>query len=249
MENGTADVTGINKRVLLIFPCYNEKENIFNLLASAKRLTIRGYDIVCLPVNDCSKDATLAEIKRSGVTYLNLVNNLGIGGAVQAGIKFAKAMNFDFAIQVDGDGQHPIDQIEKLVFEIEKSGCDVCIGSRYLQQEGFQSTMSRRFGIKIINLLIKFITGKKIHDSTSGFRIFNKKAIDLFSHYYPDKYPEPEAIVYGLINGLRIGETAVIMKERQGGKSSIGGLMSGYYMVKVSLAIVFLKLSNLFSKR
>jgi glycosyltransferase involved in cell wall biosynthesis len=236
--------TEINKTILIIFPCYNEEENIAGLLSFAQNLKINGYEIVCLPVNDFSTDATLQEIRKSTRVYLNLVNNLGIGGAVQAGLKFAKAQHFDFAIQVDGDGQHPVDEIEKLVAEVERSGCDICIGSRYIEQKGFQSTATRRMGIRIINALIRLVTGKKIYDSTSGFRMFNKKAIDLFSDYYPDKYPEPESIVYGLVNGLTICETAVMMKERQGGKSSIAGFNSVYYMVKVSLALFFLKIKQ-----
>ncbi len=237
--------TETDKTILLIFPCYNEEENIAGLLSVAANLKLPGYEITCLPVNDFSTDNTIAEIRKSAPLYLNLANNLGIGGAVQAGLKFAKKHNFDFAIQVDGDGQHPVDEIEKLVAGIEATACDICIGSRYIEQQGFQSTLPRRMGIGIINFLIKRVTGKTIHDSTSGFRIFNKKAINLFSDYYPDTYPEPESIVYGLMNGLHISETPVVMKERQGGKSSIAGFNSGYYMVKVSLALLFLKLNNL----
>lgn len=239
----------INKTILLIFPCYNEESNIANLLAMAKGLKLQGYEFTCLPVNDYSKDNTLFEIRNNSANYLNLVNNLGIGGAVQSGIKYAEFNNFDYAIQVDGDGQHPIDQIVKLVNEAENTKCDVCIGSRYIKQEGFQSTVTRRLGIKLINLLIKIVTGVQIHDSTSGFRIFNRKAIKLFSNYYPDKYPEPESIVYGLINSLKINEVAIIMKERQGGQSSIAGFKPIYYMIKVGLAILFLKFSSIISKK
>lgn len=241
--------TDTNKTILLIFPCYNEEENIAALLSSAQKLKIDGYRIVCLPVNDSSKDNTITEIRQSAPLYLNLRNNLGIGGAVQAGLKYAKRHHFDYAIQVDGDGQHPVDQIGKLVAEVERSFSDICIGSRYIEQKGFQSTLSRRMGISIINVMIKLVTGKTIHDSTSGFRMFNKKAIDLFSEYYPDKYPEPESIVYGLMHGLKICETPVVMKERQGGRSSIGGLGSLYYMVKVGLALLFLKLNTIFKNK
>lgn len=241
--------TEINKTVLLIFPCYNEEANITGLLSLAENLNLPGYRIVCLAVNDSSTDNTLKEIRQSKSLYLNLINNLGIGGAVQAGLKYAKKHRFDFAIQVDGDGQHPVDQIEKLITRAEQSECDICIGSRYIEQEGFQSTLPRRMGINIINVLIKLVTAKTIHDSTSGFRLFNQKAIDLFSDYYPDKYPEPESIVYGLMNGLTICETPVVMKERQGGKSSIAGFSSIYYMVKVGLALFFLKLNHLFKNK
>jgi glycosyltransferase involved in cell wall biosynthesis len=241
--------TEANKTILLVFPCYNEEATIAGLLAFARNLKIDRYNIVCLPVNDASTDNTITAIRQSTPLYLNLKNNLGIGGAVQAGLKFAKKHHFDFAIQVDGDGQHPVDQIEKLVVEIERSGADICIGSRYIEQKGFQSTLSRRIGISMINVLIKLISGKTIHDSTSGFRMFNKKAIELFSDYYPDKYPEPESIVYGLMHGLKISETPVVMKERQGGKSSIAGFNSAYYMVKVGLALLFLKLNTIFKNK
>lgn len=241
--------TEATQRILLIFPCYNEEANVSALLSAAKNLKIPGYELVCLPVNDSSTDNTIHQIRQATTLYLNLANNLGIGGAVQAGLKFAKKHGFDFAIQIDGDGQHPVDQIEKLITEVERSAGDICIGSRYIEQKGFQSTLPRRMGISLINFLIKLITGKTIHDSTSGFRMFNKKAIDLFSDYYPDKYPEPESIVYGLMNGLKICETAVVMKERQGGKSSIAGFNSVYYMVKVSLAILFLKLGHILKNK
>jgi len=234
----------ISKKVLIIFPCYNEEDSIGKLLMTAKKLNYPGFSFCLLPINDCSSDGTLIELTKNSKTYMDLANNLGIGAVVQLGIKYAQLNNFDYAIQVDGDGQHPIEEIEKLILESEASKCDICIGSRYLKHEGFQSTFARRFGINLINVLIKMLTGKTIHDSTSGFRMFNKKAINLFSNYYPDKYPEPESIVCALINGLTISEVSVVMKERQGGKSSIAGLRSVYYMVKVFLAIIFLKLSN-----
>ena len=152
-------------------------------------------------------------------------------------------------MQIDGDGQHPPSEIVKLLNLISSSNCDICIGSRFICTEGFQSTTLRRVGINFINKLIFLVTNNTILDSTSGFRIINKRAIHLFSNHYPDKYPEPESIVLALLNGLIVKETQVEMKERKDGTSSIHGFYTIYYMLKVSLAILFLKLDYTLNKK
>ena len=237
------------KKVLIIIPCYNEENNISKLLIEISQLSVEGFEFTTLPVDDCSKDDTLLNIISNSVNYLNLTNNLGIGGAVQAGIKYAFRNKFDYAIQMDGDGQHPPSEVGKLLSEAVKSNCDIGLGSRYIKWEGFQSSAIRRVGTRFLNVLIWLTTKQKVFDSTSGFRLFNKKALKLFSDYYPDKYPEPEVIVYAKLNNLSIKEVPVIMKEREEGESSIKGITNSiYYMVKVSLAIFFLKLNYLFLK-
>ncbi len=231
------------KKGLIIIPCFNEEQNIIQLLDDLNQISILNIDLVFLPVNDGSKDKTLTNIISKTNNYLHLINNLGIGGAVQSGIKYAFANNFDFAIQLDGDGQHPANELIKLIKTFQTTNSDLCIGSRYINADGFQSTFLRRLGIGFLNKIIYLTTGQKVFDCTSGFRLYGTKSLQLFSNYYPDKYPEPESIVYAILNNLKIAEVAVIMQERKNGKTSISGFSTVFYMLKVSLAIVFLKLN------
>lgn len=231
-----------NKNVLIILPCFNEEATVYNLLQEIEGIEITGMNIKALAVNDCSTDRTVDEIQRSTATFLNLPVNLGIGGAVQSGFKYAKLNGYDIAVQVDGDGQHPIVELPKLLKPLMQDECDVVIGSRFIEKSGFQSSGLRRFGITYFKRLNQFLLGIKITDSTSGFRAINCKAIELVCEYYPDEYPEPEAIVLFQLNGLRIMEVPVNMRERQGGASSISSFKSVYYMVKVTLGILFIYL-------
>ena len=219
-------------RVLVIIPAYNEQDAI---LSTVHRVVSLGYDYVV--VNDGSKDATLAICREHGLNVLDLPQNLGIGGAVQAGHKYAQRHGYDVDIQVDGDGQHDPSYIPLLVSKIAQ-GCDLAIGSRFLEKtEGFQSTFMRRVGINWLSFVIRILTGSTVTDPTSGFRACGKKAIDLFCQSYPIDYPEPESIAFALKNGCQVEDVAVEMRERQGGVSSIGALASVYYMIKVTLAI------------
>jgi glycosyltransferase involved in cell wall biosynthesis len=229
-----------NLNVAIIIPCYNEEANIAKLLQELKEINIPGINLTGLPVNDCSKDKTLQEIKKNTSVFLNLPVNLGIGGAVQSGFKYAKNNNFDIAIQFDGDGQHPANEIKNLISPIINNEADVVIGSRFIEKQGFQSTVLRRTGINYFKNLNKVLLGLTITDSTSGFRALNKKAIKIVCDYYPDEYPEPEAIVLYTLNHLTIKEIPVVMNERQGGQSSIRSFSSIYYMIKVSLGILFI---------
>lgn len=229
-----------NIRVLIVIPCYNEQDNIGGLLSSLKQLRLEGITLTALPVNDCSKDNTISEIKKHTNNFLNLPVNLGIGGAVQSGFKYAYKNNYDIAIQLDGDGQHPIQQIESLIRPILTKEADVVIGSRFITKEGFQSSQLRRVGINYFKNLNRFLLGITVSDSTSGFRALNRKALEIVNGYYPDEYPEPEAIVLYHMNNLKIKEIPVIMSERQGGQSSIRSFGSLYYMIKVTLGILFI---------
>lgn len=233
-----------HKKVLVILPCFNEGENIGRLLSELKSISISGIDITPLPVNDCSIDDTVSEIRKHTSHFLDLPVNLGIGGAVQSGLIYAFRNDFDIAVQMDGDGQHPPSELTKIITPLLNDEADVCIGSRFINKEGFQSTFARRLGINFLSGLIKICSGKKILDCTSGYRAFNKKSISLCVNYYPDKYPEPESILYLLKNKIRVVETPVLMRSRDGGISSIGGFNSLYYMLKVSLAILFLNLKS-----
>ena len=223
-----------DSKVLIIIPAFNESECI---CATVSKVVAAGYDYVV--VNDGSTDDTLAVCRENGINVLDLKSNLGIGGAVQAGHKYAKAHGYDIDIQFDGDGQHDISFVPTIVGEIE-DGADLAIGSRFLtkEKEGFQSTFMRRVGITWLSGLIKIVGGTRVTDPTSGFRACGKRAIDLYCRHYPTDYPEPESIVAALRQGLTVKECSVKMNERQGGESSIKALSSVYYMVKVSLAIV-----------
>ena len=225
-------------RVLVVIPAYNEQDAILSTVRSVASL---GYDYVV--INDGSKDETLQVCRDNGINVLDLPQNLGIGGAVQTGHKYALRNDYDIDIQVDGDGQHDPSYIPRLVAEIEK-GSDLAIGSRFLEKtNGFQSTFMRRIGISWLSSVIHLFTGCHITDPTSGFRACGRRALGLFSQSYPIDYPEPESIAYALKKGCRVSEVSVEMKERQGGASSIGSISSVYYMIKVSLAIVIASFS------
>ncbi|WP_040213618.1 glycosyltransferase family 2 protein [Clostridium polynesiense] len=228
------------EKVLLIIPAYNESKNIPRLIESINALN-EGYDI--LVVNDCSTDNTKNVCRELGVNTINLPANLGIGGAMQTGYKYAYYNNYDIAVQVDGDGQHNPIYIKDVIREV-KSGYNMCIGSRFINKEGFQSTLMRRVGITYFNYLIKMLTGISITDPTSGFRAADKTTINLFRKYYPVDYPEPETVVLLKKNGLKIKEIPVIMNERLEGKSSIDSFKSIYYMIKVSVAILITAMSS-----
>lgn len=219
-------------RALIIIPAYNEEESIEQ---TVRGVANAGYDYVV--VNDGSTDRTYEICVKNDFNVLNLPQNLGIGGAVQAGHKYAQAHGYEIDIQLDGDGQHDPTYLDALVSEIQ-NGADLAIGSRFLEKtDGFQSTLLRRVGITWLSIWLRILAHKHITDPTSGFRACGPRAIDLFCRSYPIDYPEPDSIATALRSGLKVKEIPVTMRERQGGSSSIGGLSSIYYMVKVTLAI------------
>jgi glycosyltransferase involved in cell wall biosynthesis len=226
-----------NEKILIIIPAYNEEANIKNVILALKKA---NSNFTCLVVNDGSKDNTQKEAEASKLAItIELPSNLGIGGAVQTGFKYALYHNYDYAIQFDGDGQHLPGEIPKILTPLYKNECDACIGSRFIKKtDGFQSTFMRRLGIKFFETLTNMLIKQKITDSTSGFRAYNKKSIAFLAAHYPTDYPEPETIILLGKNGFRVKEVSVEMQERQGGQSSISGLKSARYMIKVSLAIL-----------
>jgi glycosyltransferase involved in cell wall biosynthesis len=227
-------------KIAAIVPAYNEEKSIAAVVNDILQMAAsENLSITVIVVNDCSKDRTSEIIASLNCIALNLPINLGIGGAVQTGFKYAFENNFDYAMQIDGDGQHPASEIPKLINAIKENKLDVVIGSRFIAKEGFQSSALRRFGINYFKRLNRFLVGVTVNDSTSGFRLINKKTLAIVSNYYPDEYPEPEAIILYSLQALKIGEVSVTMKERQGGVSSIGAASSIYYMFKVTLAIVY----------
>lgn len=228
-------------RVALVIPCFNEEDVVLDLYAEINRTPFpEGITVTPVFINDCSTDNTRRILKDHGMTFIDLPVNLGIGGAVQAGYKYAFRNGYDIAVQMDGDGQHPPAELHKILKLITNGEADVAIGSRYLTKEGFQSSSLRRTGINYFRWLNKRLVGVTVYDSTSGYRALNRRALELVSAYYPDEYPEPEAIVLYALHDLSIRETPVIMRERQGGRSSIRTYKTVYYMFKVTLGIIFL---------
>ena len=224
-------------KILLIIPAYNEEENILKVCKS-----IEEYDknLDYIVINDGSKDKTLEILEENNIKHINLIHNLGIGGAVQTGYKYAYENDYDIAVQFDGDGQHEIKCVKDICNPIIENKANMCIGTRYLDKKTseFQSTFMRRLGKNIISFIIKVCCHKKISDPTSGFRAADKNIIRIFAENYPTDYPEPESTVEVLKNKYQVVEVPVSMKERQGGKSSISVFKSVDYMIKVSLAII-----------
>lgn len=230
----------MTKKVLVIIPCYNEEISLPGVIDAIRQLEItEKYEIIPLVINDCSKDETLSVARSLGIKTIDLSCNLGIGGAVQTGLKYAYRYNFDLAVQMDGDGQHPAVELEKLLQAYEVSAVDIVIGSRFIDKQGFQSSFMRRIGIRYFYFLNKLLTGKPIYDSTSGFRLLGKRAIAAGAFSYPDDYPEPESLVIFSKLGLTIKEIPVLMNSRTGGVSSISNSRSIYYSVKVTLAMIY----------
>ncbi|MBE6049641.1 MAG: glycosyltransferase family 2 protein [Clostridium sp.] len=228
-------------KVLVIIPAYNEEKNIINVVNNVKR----SYpDIDYLIINDCSKDNTKKVIEKNNFNYLSLPVNMGIGGGIQTGYKYAVEKNYDIAIQIDGDGQHDPKFIGTLIQPIIEGKADMTIGSRFIEKKGFQTSFMRRIGINFLRRLIKICCGVTITDVTSGFRATNKALIKEFAQNYAQDYPEPEAIIHSVVNGYKVEEVPVIMHERQDGKSSINITKSIYYMIKVSLAIILCRIRN-----
>jgi glycosyltransferase involved in cell wall biosynthesis len=228
------------KKIAVIVPAYNEEKAIAAVVGDINALDLgKNFAMTVVVVNDCSKDRTADIVRKLNCILLDLPVNLGIGGAVQTGFIYAYENGFDYAMQVDGDGQHPPSEIPKLLKTIDEAGLDIVIGSRFIEKSGFKSTFSRRMGINFFRYVIRLFCGITITDSTSGFRIINRKTLSIVCEHYPDEYPEPESIILYHSHHLKIGEVAVEMRERQGGVSSIRMFNSLYYMLKVSVAILF----------
>ena len=173
-----------------------------------------------------------------GMNIINLPVNLGIGGAVQTGYLYAWRNGYDVAVQFDGDGQHEASYLGEMGDFLQAQQADMVIGSRYIKKEGFQSSGIRQFGIRYFSALIKLLTGKRVTDPTSGMRMVNRDVMKIYSEDYPVDYPEPESVVTILRMGKKVSEIPVIMRERQGGVSSISPRKAVYYMIKVTLAIL-----------
>jgi len=224
-------------RVAAIVPAYNEGRNLPRL---AEALLAHAPALDVCVVDDGSTDDTARVAASLGWTVLRLPVNLGIGGAVQAGYLWARDRGHDVAVQIDGDGQHDPAFLPRLLAPIQEGRADVVIGSRFLSEGGFRSTLVRRAGIRYLAWFLRLRCGARVTDPTSGFRAASRAAIEFFARRYPSDYPEPEAIALASRHGLRVAEVPVTMHERAHGSSSITWARTLYYLVKVSIALVLL---------
>lgn len=229
-------------RLLAIIPAFNEEEALPALLDELRALPSPPEIVV---VDDGSADRTAEVARAKGARVVRLCGNLGIGGAVQAGLQLAHREGFDAAIQIDGDGQHPPAEVAKLVARAAAADVDLVVGTRFGGTTSFRSTFFRRVGIGWLRGVLR-VVGVRVTDPTSGFRLYGKRALALFHETYPYDYPEPESLAVARAARLAIAEVPVAMRERQGGRSSIAGLYTAYYMWKVTLAVIlaFLRTSR-----
>jgi hypothetical protein len=224
-----------NARYLAVIPAYNESQTLRGVIRSIQS-TAPEFDV--LVVDDVSTDRSPEIAARAGVPVISHPFNLGIGGAVQSGFQYAREQGYDYMVQIDGDGQHRPDQLTMLMAAMaDDPSVDMVCGSRFLTDNGYLAPISRRTGIHLFSTLLSRIVGQRVTDPTSGFRLCNRRAIDLFARDYPHDYPEVEAILMVHAHRLRMCEVPVQMHQRQGGQSSITSGESVYYMIKVLLAI------------
>ena len=226
-----------DSKVLLIIPAHNEEDSIKKTVES-----IKNYDYII--INDGSTDQTEQILIDNHYNFVSLSFNLGIGGAVQTGYKYALENNYDIAVQFDADGQHDAESIKNLIQPIIDNQTDFTIGSRFIQKNSinFKSSFLRRVGIRLISNVIFLFSKTRIYDTTSGFRAANKNIIARFAKNYPKEYPEPISD-YELIKlGYKVTEVPVKMHERTAGKSSIHSWKSAYYVINVLLSILIIKL-------
>lgn len=222
-------------KTLIIIPAFNEEDSIAGVIRAVND-TCSFADV--LVIDDASRDATRQTALAAGGRVISLPINLGIGGAVQTGLKYASARGYDIAVQIDGDGQHDPAYVRVLLEPLTTGEADVVIGSRFLERQGYQSTFARRSGIAVLRTLFVLLIGRKISDCTSGFRAYNRAAIEFLRDRYPADYPEPESILLLLRHNFRIREIPVEMQERTGGISSISGWSAPYYIAKVVVAVL-----------
>jgi len=220
---------------IAIVPAYNEQGAIGGVVDE-----IRAFDAEfdVLVVDDASHDATAQIAHAHGARVVTLPFNLGIGGAVQTGFRYAAEHGYELAARVDGDGQHDPAELRGLIEAVLRGDADICVGSRFVGAEGYRSSRSRRIGIRILARTVSLLTGQKVTDTTSGFQVLDRKAIELFADDYPHDYPEVEAALMLHKHRLRLSELPVRMRERVAGRSSIRGFRTVDYMAKVMLAIL-----------
>jgi glycosyltransferase involved in cell wall biosynthesis len=226
-------------RLLVIIPAYNEQAALGGLLAEMRALPpAEGVTIETVVVDDGSADRTAEIAHANGARVLRLCRNLGIGGAVQSGLRLAYRERFDAAVQIDGDGQHPPSELPRLLEAMRgASSPDLVVGTRYRDKDNFRSTLLRRLGSWWLRSILRLVARVRVSDPTSGYRVYGTRALRLFDETYPYDFPEPESLAIARAAGLSVVEVPVQMRERQGGRSSIAGFSTIYYMFKVTIAV------------
>ncbi len=230
-------ITSTPGRSLAVVPAYNEAGSIAGVVASLREQA-PSFDVIV--IDDGSTDATAQRAREAGAPVVRLPFNLGIGGAVQTGFVYAFERGYQFMVQVDGDGQHDAGELSRLVEAMrDRPDLDMVCGSRFLSGErAYRAPISRRTGIHLFAFALSKILRQRVTDPTSGFRLYNRRAIGLFARDYPHDYPEVEAVLMLHANRLRMAEVPVRMHLRGSGRSSITPTRSAYYMIKVSLALL-----------
>jgi glycosyltransferase involved in cell wall biosynthesis len=221
-------------RRIAIVPAYNEERNIGRLLAELRAV---DPDLEVVVISDGSTDRTAQVAAAAGAYVVKLPFNLGIGGAVQTGFRYAVEGGYELAVRLDGDGQHDPSQLPLVVAPVVAGDADIAIGSRFIGAGGYRSSAARRVGIRVLAQVVSWIAHQRLTDTTSGFQALNRRAIALYAADLPHDYPEVEGLVMAIRNQMRIQEVPVTMREREHGNSSISALASVYYMFKVLLAV------------
>jgi glycosyltransferase involved in cell wall biosynthesis len=226
----------MSRRVVAVVPAFNEAGAIGRVVEEIHAFD-PSFDVVV--VDDGSTDATAAVAEASGASVVSLPFNVGIGGAVQAGFRYALAEGYEIAVRLDGDGQHDASELSKLLTPLERGEADLVIGSRFVDPGGsYRPPLARRIGIRVFARLVSLLGGQRVTDTTSGFLALDRVGIQLFAAEYPHDYPEVEATLVALRSGLRLSQVQVDMRERETGASSITFVRSLYYVVKVTLALL-----------
>jgi len=223
------------KNCLILIPAFNEEEVLTSLVGEVRRYF---PETPVLVVNDGSLDRTAAVARQAGAIVLDLPCNLGVGGAVQAGFQYALAKGYSCVVRIDGDGQHPPEEIGKLLEAMASTGADLIVGSRFELTDGCVSSRGRYLGIKALAFFLSLICRSRVTDPTSGFWALNRPLLSYFSRSYPADYPEPEALALLRRQGYSFAEVPVRFRVRQGGRSTIRSWGAFYYALKVGLALV-----------
>ncbi len=224
------------RKLVAVVPAWNEAGAVGQVVDGIRDA---GLHVDVVVVDDASTDDTASVAKARGATVLRVPFNVGIGGAVQTGFRYALAEGYDIAVRLDGDGQHDPSEIGKLLGPIERGEANLVIGSRFADGTGsYRPPFARRMGIRVFARLVSMLGGQPVTDTTSGFVALDRLGIELFAAEYPHDYPEVEATLVAVRSGLRLAQVQVEMRERETGSSSITFVRSLYYMVKVMLALL-----------
>ena len=225
----------MSERIVAVVPAFNEAGAIRRVVEEIRAVD-PGIDVVV--VDDASTDDTAAIAEACGAVVLRLPFNVGIGGAVQTGLRWAREEGYDLAVRLDGDGQHDAREIPRILEPVRSGTADLVVGSRFVEGGSYRPPFARRVGIRVFARLVSLLCGQRVTDTTSGFIALDRRGIELFAAVYPHDYPEVEATLVALRSGLRLGQVQVEMRERETGSSSITFVQSAYYLVKVTLALL-----------